>query len=427
MSIWTSLYTGASGLTAHGDGISVVGDNISNVSTVGFKSSRADFSDVIGGMAGNGQSLGQGVRMDGVETLLGQGTLQTTGRSLDFAISGKGFFVLEGSQNGIPGTYYSRDGRMQLDKDGNIVNGEGMKLQGYMIDSTGQQSASISAMKIGGVSPPRATATAAMGVNLDPSATPPAAAWDPLNPGATSNFSTSTTIYDSLGQPHRADVYFRATGTGTWDTHTMVDGGDITGGTAGTPTQIGTGTLTFNTDGTLQAQTGGTVTANFVGATAGQTIALSFGDDIASGGTGLVGSTQFAGANSVKSQSQDGYASGTLADIAVADDGTVTGRFSNGQTRSIARLALATFPSETNLQRMGNASFAVTQKSGEALVGAAGTGGSGSIASGALEQSNVDLGNELVTMIAYQRAFQANTKTVSTADEMLAEIANLKR
>ena len=426
MSIWTSLYTGSSGLGAHGDAISVVGDNIANVSTIGYKSSRADFADVIGGTAANGQRLGSGVRMAGVETMLGQGSLQQTGRSLDLAIRGNGFFVLNGNHDGAAGNYYSRDGQFSLDNTGTVVNPEGLKLQGYVIDPvTNKASTTLSDLTIGGTSPPKATTKVDLSANLNSEDAIIATAWDPANPGTTSTYSTSVTVYDSLGAAHRTDLYFRNNGSGGWDYHAMVDGGDV-GGTKGTPTEIGNGTLTFDAKGALVTQTG-TATASFTGATAGQAIALSFGDPTSAGGTGLAGTTQFAATDNVKSMQQDGWASGVLTDVAVGDDGTVSGKFSNGQSRPIAQVALADFTSPTNLQRAGRQDFSETQGSGQPLIGAAGSGSRGAISGGALEGSNVDLSSELVTLIAYQRAFSANAKTVTTADEMLTDVVNLKR
>src|SRR5215475_5640278 len=189
MSISTTLFTGASGLEAHSDAISVVGDNIANASTVGFKSSRASFEDALGGAAANGQRLGGGVRMGGPETLFGQGTLQSTGNNLDFAIRGNGFFAVSGDHNGMSSTYYTRDGRFQLDNTGTVVNSDGLKLQGYTIDPTGKMS------------------------------TPPAV-FDPTSAAtatSTSNYQTSMTAYDSLGNAHRVDLYFRNNGGGQWD------------------------------------------------------------------------------------------------------------------------------------------------------------------------------------------------------------------
>jgi flagellar hook protein FlgE len=208
----------------------------------------------------------------------------------------------------------------------------------------------------------------------------------------------------------------------------MVDGGELTGGTPGTLTEIATGTLTFNNAGALAAQTTTASSASFVGATPNQAIAFDFGDAIVTdGGTGRSGTTQTAGAFAVDGLDVDGRAPGNLSDVQVADDGTVRGVYDNGDSHDIARVALALFGAEGELTRSGDGLYAESSTSGQPLVGAAGTGGRGAIAGGALEGSNVDLGAELVTMIAYQRAFQANVKTVTTADEMLAEVAQIKR
>ncbi len=428
MSIWTSLYTGASGLQAHGDAIGTVGDNIANVSTVGFKSGRASFEDVLGGTAPNGQRFGNGVRLAGVNTQFGQGSLQQTGAKMDLAIRGNGFFTVTGNHDGIPGNYYTRDGQFHLDNSGTVVNNDGLKLQGYNIDASGNLSATVGDLVIGGQSAPNPTTAVNMAVNLDSASTTPALPFDPLNPGTTSNFSTSTTVFDSLGAPHRADVFFRANGGGAWDWHAMVDGGELTGGTPGQPTEIATGQMTFTTDGKLDTETPGASAANFLNATPGQAIVFDFGDAITTdAGTGVGGTTQFAGASSVTGVDQNGFGAGELVDVLIADDGTMRGVFSNGQSRDMARIALANFQSEDGLARAGSQLFLETPDSGQALIGAASTGDRGAVSAGALEGSNVDLGNELVTMIAFQRAFAANSKTVTTADEMLQEITNLKR
>jgi len=426
MSLLTSLFTGASGLSAHGDAIGVVGDNIANASTTGYKSSRAEFADVLGGAGPDGRPTGNGVRLAGTDVLFGQGSLQQTGRSLDMAISGNGFFQVAGSHGGIAGNWYTRNGQFSIDKKGVLVNGEGLHLQGYLIDSAGKVGTKAGDLTIGGESPPQVTSTAKMAVNLDSSAIPPAA-WSAANPTGTSNYATSMTVYDSLGAAHRADVYFRATGSGGWEWHAMVDGGELTGGAAGTATEIATGTLAFNTQGALQTATTTSSSASFLNATANQAITFNFGDAIGAGGTGLAGTTQFQAASSVKSVSQDGYAAGTLQDVSVADDGTITGKFSNGQSRAIAQVALASFASDDGLHRAGGTLFAETVASGTALVAGAGTAGRGALSGGALEGSNVDLGHELVTLIAYQRAFQANSKVITISDEMLSDINNLKR
>ncbi len=427
MSILTSLFTGASGLGAHGDAIGVVGDNIANASTIGYKASRASFEDTLGGAAANGQRYGNGVRMAGPETLFGQGSLQQTGNSLDFAIRGNGFFAVAGNHGGVDGSYYTRDGRFHVDDKGVIVNSQGLRLQGYVMDATGKLSSAAGDLALAGQeSPPNATTSVQIATNLDSTTTTPAT-FSTTDPVGTSNFQTSMTIYDSLGNAHRADIYFRNQGGGTWDWHALVDGADV-GGTKGTPTPIADGVLTFTASGALDTQVTNTSSASFVGATANQAITFDFGDAITTkGGTGLAGTTQFAGPSSVTHINQDGYAAGMLTDLQVSDDGTMIGQFSNGQRRAVARVAIAEFASPQGLQRAGDQLFSENAASGPPLLGGAGTGGRGSVSGGTLEGSNVDLGNELVTLIAYQRAYQANARTVTTSDEMLQELANLKR
>ena len=427
MSVWTNLYIGTSGIRAHGDAIGVVGDNIANVSTTGFKGSRAGFSDVLGGTMGESR-LGSGVTVGNIQTKHSQGTLQQTGQEFDLAIRGTGFFAVNGTQNGVPGPFYTRDGRFALDAEGYVVNSGGLRLQGYEIDTTGTQSTQLGDLQLGvGQNPPRASTSASISLNLDADAIAPAA-WDPVNPDTTSNFATSMTVFDSLGADHRVDLYFRTNGGGSWEWHAMVDGGELNGGTAGVLTEVANGTMTFTTNGELDTEAVVASSADFLNAAPGQAIAFDFGDAITTdGGTGVSGTTQFSGVSNVTGVHQDGYGFGALASLSIDDDGTINGAFSNGQRRPIARVALATFASEAGLQRAGDSLFAATAQSGQALVDAAATGSRGSISAGAVETSNVDIGDELVTLIAYQRAFQANARTVTTADEMLAEVANLKR
>jgi len=425
MSINNSLYIGVSGLQAHGDAISIVGDNIANVSTVGFKRDRASFQDMLGSALDAGR-MGGGVRLGGSQTLWDQGAITQTGNPLDLAISGDGQFIVKGNHGGQQGQFYTRDGRFQLDKTGFVTNQEGLRVQGFPIDTSGTRALSIGDLPLGArESPPIATQTAAMTLNLDSSSVPPAA-FDPLNPNTTSNYATSETVFDSLGTAHHVEVFFRAQGAGAWEFHSMVDGGELAGGTAGTLTEIGTGTLTFNTAGALQTQAT-TSTADFLNATPGQVIAFTFGDDIASGGTGFAGTTQFSAPSSVNGLDIDGRSAGKLNSLTFGDDGKITGVFDNGDKIQLAQLALASFANNDGLGRLGDGLNTETLDSGKALIDVPGTGARGSIAPGALESSNVDLSNELVTLIAFQRAFQANAKTVTTADEMMTDVNNLKR
>jgi len=425
MSIFSSLYTGASGMSAHGSAIGIVGDNIANVSTIGFKRSRAAFADVLGGNMG-AQRLGQGVRLGAPDQQFGQGSIQQTGGTMDVAIRGRGMFVVSGAHDGRTSQYYTRDGRFNLDKSGYVVDPRGLRLQGYLINGAGQTATTATDLDLAGhTSPPTPTTEAGLSLNLDSNSPVPTTAFDPADP-TSFNYQTAATVYDSLGNAHAVQTYYRNTGGGAWEWHAMVDGSEVTGGTAGTMSEIGTGTLTFTTNGALDTETG-TASADFIGATPGQAIAFDFGDSLTTDGGDGTGTSQTAGASTVNGLDIDGHAAGNLIDVSIADDGTISGRFDNGETFAMARVALALFANDEGLTRAGDGVWSESSTSGAPLVDAASTGGRGALSAGALEGSNVELGDELVTMIAYQRAFQANVKTVTTADEMLAEVANLKR
>lgn len=429
MSVWTSLYTGASGLGAHSKAINVVGDNIANVSTVGFKSAQAKFGDVIANRAnvGNQTTIGTGVRMNGTATQLGQGSFLSTGRALDFAISGEGFFALAGTHNGVRGDYFTRDGGFTLDQEGFVVSDGGLNLQGFSLDDNGDVVGAAGDIQLPESVPPSATDAIDVAVNLD-SDSDTSGPFDPLDPENTSDFQTSVVVHDSLGAQHEVNLYFVNNGAGAWDWHATVDGAELTGGTADEQTQIANGSVSFTADGMLDTETTLASTADFVGAQPGQVLTFDFGDSLTTdGGDGTSGSTQYAQPSNLESISQDGQAAGDLIDITVAEDGSVYGVYSNGESEPLAKVALATFAAPGNLLRAADGLWSATADSGVPAVGEPGVGGRGSIVAGNLEGSNVDLGDELVTLIAYQRAFQANARTISTADEMLTEIANLKR
>ena len=432
MSLFGSMYSAAAGLGAHADAMDVIGDNIANVNTVGFKTGRGRFEDILGATVANASlngAAGQGSLLAGVDQLFTQGALLGTGNATDMALEGDGFFVVNGSFNGISGSMYTRTGQFRLDKNGALIDANGMHVQGYAADVNGTLGTALGDLSIPSTAtvPPRATSLADIIANVDgSSAIPPA--WDPTDPSGTSSYSTSMTVYDSLGASHNVDIYFRQASSGTWEWHAMVDGGELAGGTAGVATECASGTLTFNTSGQLDTETTTASSFSFVGAAANQAIAFDFGDAITTdGGSGTSGVTAYASPSTVTGLSQDGLASGSLAGILVAEDGTVTGAFTNGERRTLGQVAVARFRDNDGLVRAGSGYYVATAAAGDPLVGAAGTGGRGSIASGSLEQSNVDLSHEFVNMIAIERGFQANSRTVHTADEMLTELVNLKR
>jgi flagellar hook protein FlgE len=439
MSILHAMYSGVSGIQAEGEALGVVGDNISNTNTVGFKAQRAVFQDVLGHSisAGTSTSLpGSGVRMSGVQQMFTQGSLSNTGVATDLALSGDGFFVMNGSLSGVTGNFYTRNGQWTIDKDGFMGNSDGLKAQGYAALPNGTFSAAVSSIQVPTAAiMPNATKLVTVTANLDSNAVafPAAPPFDAQNPSATSNFSTSISVFDSLGNAHTVDVYMRKTGPNAWDWHALAKSSEVTGGLL-TNTEIGTGGMVFTSGGALQSLTPNppAMTANFIGATAGQAITADFGSPItpvapAVAGSGLDGITQFAGASNVSSQQQDGYASGSLSGIGVDGTGVVRGMYTNGQQLAIGQLAIAKVQANESLGRAGNNMWIESRESGNAALGTAGSGGRGAVSAGALESSNVDIAQQFVDLIAHQRAFEANSKTITTADEMLQTLQNIKR
>lgn len=432
MSILRSLNIGVSGLRSNSEALSVTGDNIANVNTVGFKRSRGVFQDVLGRSVATFENIkgaGAGSRLAHVEQVWTQGALVTTDSPTDLAIQGEGFFVVEGNLDGAEARYYTRAGQFHVDNEGRIVNTEGMRLQGYTADEQGQMGAEIGDLIVNqGTVPASPTENIRMAVNLNANEDIPALPFDITDPGGTSNFSNNVTVYDSLGNAHELTVYFAKTGVNTWDWHALIDGGELTGGAPGTPIEGAFGTLTFRPDGALDTETTAASTWDFLNAEPAQAVTFDFGTSATTdAGTGFDGSTQYASPEATVALQQDGYAAGSIAGISIAQDGTVIGIFSNGQERALGQIVTADFANVHGLERAGEGMYIQTLASGEALTGAADTAGRGAIVSGALEQANVDLGTEFVNLITYQRGFQANSRVITTADEMYGELVNIKR
>ena len=432
MSLISSLYTGATGLEANSTDLSVIGDNIANANTIGFKQSRAAFQDAMSQQmigAGSGISqMGLGTQLEAVQKIITQGALTNTGLATDLAIDGNGYFVVSGAHNGSTGQFYTRAGQFTVDNSGTVVNLEGLHVQGYTADSAGVVGTTPGDLKFGDSTwPAVATTTLGLKGNLNANAPIPAVAFDPANPTALQVPSTSVTTYDSLGAPHQIDVYFVKTAAGAWDWHAVTDGGRLTGGTAGTSSQIANGTMTFDTTGKMTAMTTAASAFNPLNATNPQALAFNFGDPTATGGTGVLGLTQLVNTSGMTQTMQDGFAAGSLTHISIDKEGKVNGTFTNGQARVLGQVATALVKAPDQMDRVGGNLFAVNAASGSATLGTAGGLGRGGIVAGALEQSNVDLATEFVKMIAAQRAYQANGKTVTTADSLLQELMQIKR
>ncbi len=427
MSIYGSLYTGISGLNSNGMTMSVISDNIANMNTVGFKRSRASFQDimaypVIG--VGTESYVGRGNMLSKVDNEMTQGSLQNTGNGLDLAIQGNGFFVVRGVQAGQDANFYSRAGQFHVDNEGYMVNLNNMRLQGYAADASGDISTVLGDLQFkDSTSPVSATSTVDLSVNLDAEAEAIPAGFDVADPENTSHFSTTITVYDSLGAARDVAAYFTKTADGSWSWNAVVDASDSASGN----TEIqASGTLAFDTDGKLVTVTTASNSFNFDGATANQAIEFDFGDPISDGGSGLIGSTQFASSSTVTSQGQDGYPAGDLQTVLIDEEGMIVGTFTNGQRRTMGQIALADFRGN-GLRRMGGNLWQATTESGDALIGAPSSGTRGGISSSLLEQSNVDLASEFVDMIVAQRGYQANSRTITTADQLLQEALQMKR
>ncbi len=252
--------------------------------------------------------------------------------------------------------------------------------------------------------------------------------FDPKNPDKTSNFNTSVTVYDSVGTARLVTTYFNKQVDGTWQYHGMVDGAEAANGVPGEMVEMSNGTLKFDQKGILQEETQGLNSFNFnKGAIANQQIAFNFGESVKEGGTGLDAATQFGSKSSVNRHSQDGSSAATLASMSFNDQGVLTAVYDNGKSVDLGQVAIAKFENNEGLFKTGKNLFKETRKSGQAAVGKPGADGRGDVLSKSIEQSNVDIANEFVNLMGAQRNFQANTRTITTADQMLQEVLNIKR
>jgi flagellar hook protein FlgE len=404
-----SFSTALSGLNAATKDLSVTGNNIANAGTAGFKMARTQFADVYAtsalGLASN--AVGSGVRVADIQQQFTQGNIDFTNNALDLAVNGEGFFTL--NSNGQ--TVYSRAGAFSPDREGFVTNAQGHRLQVYPPTANGGfDTGRLSDLQLQiGDAPPQRTSTISADINLPAaSGTAPVNPFDPTDPDSYAH-TTSLTVYDSLGAPHTASLYFAPTATpGEWNVHTVVDGAVV-----GTPTAA-----SFDADGALVTPAGGTFTLPGVPQTNGAAdIALT---------VDLSGATQFGDRFNVAALTQDGFASGRLVGIEVTAEGIAQARFTNGQARALGQLAMANFANPGGLQELGDTVWAETFSSGAALRGVADSGSFGAIQAGALENSNVDLTAELVHMITAQRAFQANAQMITTTDQITQTALNLR-
>ncbi len=413
---------GLSGLNASSKQLDAIGNNVANSGTVGFKSASTQFADVFAAsLAGAGASqVGIGTTVAAVAQQFTQGNITVTNNSLDLAVNGQGFFRM--SNNGT--ITWSRNGQFQVDKNGYIVNAEGAQLTGYLANANGTIVPSTPAPIQINTSdlPPVATGQGTpatglvMGLNLDSRlGLPTNSPFSPTDP-LSYNSSTSATVYDTLGNPHILALYFVKDSTGAppvavpnqWRLYTTLDGANTSAAT----------TLQFNQSGALITPATGIIPQSFAITTGGVT-PLAFN-------LNLAGSTQYGNIFGVNNITQDGYASGRLSGLSVSADGTVQGKYSNGQTRNLGQVVLGKFNNPNGLVSMGGNQWQESAASGQPLIGAPGSGALGSLQSAAVEESNVDLTAELVNMITAQRAYQASAQTIKTQDQILQTLVNLR-
>ena len=403
-----SLYSGISGLKVNTKALAVIGDNIANVNTTGFKSSRVSFANIFSASLGSTENqIGRGVTMSGVNPVWDSGSLENTTSITDLAVNGKGLFIVN-DDSGTP--FYTRAGKFEFDRYDNLVSSDGMAAQGYAIDLDGNLAAALSDITLpAGNSAPFATDEFSLGINLDA--------------GAATNdtYTSSLSVYDSLGNAIPLTMTFTKNATARqWDVEASIPT------SAGTAAVVSPTTVTFDFDGNLTGTTDPTVTLTLNnGATASQAINWDLYDDAGNSTNGNL--TGYSGTSATSSQTQDGYASGTLQGVSVDEDGVFTGLYSNGIMTPFAQVALADFASYSGLAKMGGNLYAASVNSGQPTTGVPGSSSFGSVSPGSLEMSNVDLSTEFVQMITTQRAFQASSKVITTSDEILAELINIKR
>jgi flagellar hook protein FlgE len=440
-----SMFAGVSGLRSHQVMMDVVGNNIANVNTIGFKASRVEFQDTLsqlirGASGGTGeatagvnpQQVGLGVKVGGIDLIFSQGASQLTGKSTDVAIQGDGFFVMRMGAE----TLYTRAGAFNFDQDGFLTDPSGAIVQGWLTDPVSGQimtNAPVGDIKlpVGQVIAPQATKSVTIGGNLS-------ANLDPTDPATWSPVKTAISIIDKQGTAQRVEYTFTPkTNAGALvpNVWTMTVAGP--GGAMSTSGGAASIDLTFDVNGGLVSTTeGATVTAYdppvstlpsfvFTG-NAGAADDVQF--DVNFGAPDSAATlSQYGGGSTAAAISQDGSTTGYLRSFAISDDGVVSGVFSNGRSQPLGRVALGSFNNPPGLVKAGGSMYRATGSSGQALVGTPGTAGRGSMAAGTLEMSNVDLAQEFTNLIIAQRGFQANSRIITASDELLQDLVNLKR
>ncbi len=429
-SIINGLFAGRSGISSHGQAIAVVGDNISNSSTIGYKASRAEFEDLMAGGGGAGQSggqaIGSGSGVSAVNSIFEQGSFESTGRTLDLAVDGNGFFVVAKDQQ----RFYTRAGNFKVDSAGFVVTQQGYAVLGFSANGSGkleplnlntieQNSVATTSVAIAGnVNATSATINPAA-IPVPGVAVPPTVTYADLQ--AVSSFSTVVDVFDSLGKAHTVSFYFFHTGANEYTVRGYVNNEDVdtTGTLTGYPRLIGTTTMTF--DGRGQRTPAPVVgTPDFT-----SNVTWNNGSDASAVDFLFDPFTQYASNSNILSITQDGKGVGAVASISIGTDGAISALLSNGQSASIGTIGLANFASPEGLTRIGKNLLTQSIASGEPIVGKPNSGTFGTVRSGSIELSTVDIASEFVKVITLQRGFQASSRLITTINSLLNEIIQL--
>lgn len=437
MSLYSALYAGVSGLGAQASAMATVADNITNVNTVGYKGVSAQFQTLVtDGKVKSSYSAG-GVTASPKALISKQGLLQASSSLTDIGIDGAGFFVVRSSADTSGTVAYTRAGSFTTDSDGYLVNTAGYYLTGWPLDADGNYVNNGSMDSLEAIKPNAltgaATPTTSVSMRANLSSTADAVtgytAGDMASGTVTPQFSRSVEVYDAQGTSHTVTFNFVKTATNEWAAEITADPADVSsvGGTAITDGVLASGTVSFNADGSLDLA--GSSSSLFSDLDIGWSngagsspISLKLGSD-----DGLDGLTQFASDSSLLSSSANGGMLGTVASVEISEDGIVSAVFDDGTSRAIYQLPLATFANPDGLTRISGNAYVASQDSGNASINEPGSLGGGSLSAGTLEASNVDLASEFSNMIIYQRAYSASSKIITTVDDMLQEVSNLKR
>jgi flagellar hook protein FlgE len=430
-SIINGLFAGRAGISSHGNAIAVAGDNISNASTPGFKASRAEFENLIAGDGVLGRQFGSGSATNVIATMWDQGTLEFTGRPLDLGVSGNGFFILAKEEN----RFYTRAGNFKVDTSGYLVNQAGLAVMGFPSNGSGalepinvnqvaQDAIETTEVAIAGNVNSGAALMNVADIPNPGAAVPPTVTYSDLNKVAA--YSNVVDVFDSLGQRHTTSIFFFHTGVNQYTVRAYVDNQSVdpvpvppATGLTGYPRQVGTATITFGGDGQrdpiLEAGDSD-ITANIAWSNGAEPSEIEFA---------FSPFTQYAAPSNILSISQDGSGVGAVQSISIGSDGKITALLTNGQNTNLGQLGLANFPNQEGLAKLSGNLLSVSTASGEPIIGKAQTGTFGSIKSGTLELSTVDIASEFVKIITLQRGFQASSRIITTINQLLNEIIQL--